>query len=131
MQTGIKTVSFRYIYINFRRLIYVTACSCLFFYLSGCSHEPADYKVRDAINAYFKARDMQVIKLDIKNIEREPLGARKYMGPERHIVQISLITLKPMGPGGEEEDYYDVTVILRKNTDSLYGFSIDNVSGVP
>jgi hypothetical protein len=61
---------------------------------SGCSPEPPDHHVRDAISAYFKAGDLQVVRLEIRTIEREPIGARQYMGPKRYIVHIPMITLQ-------------------------------------
>jgi hypothetical protein len=96
--------------------------------LSACSPEPADHQVRDAISAYFIAGDLQVVRLEIRTIERESLGAREYMGPRRYIVHLPLITLQPVKEGGKPADYQDVTITIRKNTASLYGVSIDNVS---
>ena len=110
---------------------YVIACLSMFLYLAGCTHEPADHKVRDAISAYFKAKDYQVVTLEIRKIEREHLGARQYMGPERYIVQIPQITLWPMKEEAGPEDYQDVAITIRKNMSSLYGFSVDSISGIP
>jgi hypothetical protein len=107
------------------------ASVCLFLSLSGCDSGPPGHQVRDAISAYFTARDLQVVRLDVRAIEREPIGAREYMGPRRYIVHIPLITLQPVKQGGKPVDYQDVTITIRKNTASLYGVSIDSVSIVP
>jgi len=114
-----------------RSCAYMMASLCLLLNLSGCDPGPPDHQVRDAISAYFTARDLQVIRLEIRTIEREPLGARQYMGPRRYIVEIPLITLQPVQQGGKPVDYQDVTVTIRKNTASLYGVIIDEVSIVP
>jgi len=98
--------------------------------LSGCDSGPPDHQVRDVISAYFTARDLRVIRLEIQTIEREPIGARQYMGPRRYIVRIPLITLQPVKQEGKPIDYQDVTISLRKNRASLYGVSIDDVSMV-
>jgi hypothetical protein len=90
-----------------------------------------EHHVRDAIHAYFKTRDLQVVKLEIQNIEQEPLGARQYMGPKRYIVQIPLITLRPVKAKGMPVDYQNATITIRKNTNNLYGWSVDNFSEIP
>jgi len=110
---------------------YTIAGLCFLLYLSGCSPEPAQHKVRDAIDAYFKTRDLQVVKLEIQNIEREPIGARQYMGPKRYIVNIPLITLRPIKAEGEPKDYKNATITIRKQTDGLYGWSVDSFSEIP
>jgi hypothetical protein len=99
--------------------------------LSACSPGPADHQVRDSISAYFKAGNIQVVRLEIRTIEREPIGARQYMGPKRYIVHIPIITLQSTRQGGKPVDYQNVTITIRKNTASLYGVSIDNVSIEP
>jgi hypothetical protein len=104
---------------------------CVLLNLSGCDPGPPDHQVRDAISAYFTARDLQVVRLEIQTIEREPIGARQYMGPRRHIVHIPLITLQPVNQGSNPVDYQEVTITIRKNTASVYGVSIDDVSIEP
>lgn len=110
---------------------YTTACIMLLLCLWGCSPAPAEHRVRDAISAYFQRGDLQVVRLEIRSIEREPIGARQYMGPERFIVNIPVITLQSTKPGGEPVDYENVTITIRENTASLYGVSIDDASIAP
>ena len=107
------------------------ASLCLLMYLSGCSSGPAEHHVSDAIHAYFKTRSIQVVKLEIDSIEQEPLGARQYMGPKRYIVHIPFITLRPVQAEGKPVDYQNATITIRKQTTSVYGWSIDHVSGIP
>ena len=107
------------------------ASACLLLNLSGCDPGPPDHQVRDAINAYFTERDLQVVRLETLTIEREPLGARQYMGPRRYIVHVPLITLQQGKPGSRPADYQDVTITIRKNTASVYGVSVGTVSLVP
>ena len=107
------------------------ASVCLLFSLSGCSPDPEEHKVRDAIHAFFKTKDLKVVKFDIQHIEREPIGARQYMGPRRYIVHIPLITLRPMKAEGEPVDYKNATITIRKHTAGLYGWSVDNFSEIP
>ncbi len=71
-----------------------------------------------------------MVSLTIQNIEREPLGARKYMGPERYIVNVSMISLKPVKTDAKPVDYQSATITIRKNTASLYGWSVDSTSGI-
>jgi len=119
-------------FVLLRRYSAVTvAVVCVLMHVSGCSPEPAEHQIQDAIHAYFKTRDLQVLRLEIRNIEREPLGARKYMGPERYLVHASLITLQEVTPQHTSADYQNVTITVRKNTASLYGWSVDNISGIP
>jgi len=110
---------------------FTIASLCLLLYISGCSPEPAEHHVRDAIHAYFKARDLKVVKLEIQNIEQEPIGARQYMGPKRYIVNIQLITLRPVKAEGKPVEYQNATITIRKHTTSLYGWSVDNFSEIP
>jgi hypothetical protein len=107
------------------------ASVCLVFSLAGCSPGPEEHKVRDAIHGYFKTKDLKVVKLEIKHIEREPIGARQYMGPMRYIVHIPLITLGPIKAEGKPVDYKNVTIIIRKHTTDLYGWSVDSFSEIP
>ncbi len=72
-----------------------------------------------------------MVKLEIQNIEQEPIGARQYMGPKRYIVYIQLITLRPLKAEGKPVDYQNATITMRKNTTSLYGWSVDNFSEIP
>jgi hypothetical protein len=104
---------------------------CLLLYLSGCAPAPAEHQVTDAISAYFMARDLQVVRLEIRSIEREPMGARQYMGPRRYIVDVQLITLQPVQREGGQVDYRNVKITIRKNTASVYGVNIDDVSIIP
>ena len=113
-----------------RCCVLTIASLCVLLYLSGCSNDPAEHHIRDAIHGHFKAKDLQVVKLEIQNIEREPLGARQYMGPKRYIVHIPLITLRPMKADGKQKDYQNTSITIRKNTASLYGWSVDNFSGI-
>jgi len=122
---------YRRVRLIFRYWASAMAGVCLLLNLSGCDSGPPEHQVRDAISAYFTARDLQIVRLEIQNIEREPLGARQYMGPRRYIVRIPLITLQPVKQEGKPIDYQDVTITIRKNTASLYGVSIDDVSIVP
>jgi hypothetical protein len=73
--------------LRFHLIVRFWACTmasvCLFLSLSGCDSGPPGHQVRDAISAYFTARDLQVVRLDVRAIEREPIGAREYMGPRR------------------------------------------------
>ena len=71
------------------------------------------------------------MKLEIENIAQEPVGARQYMGPKRYIVHIPFITLRPVQAEGEPVDYQNATITIRKQTTSVYGWSIDHVSGIP
>jgi len=104
---------------------------CLLSSLAGCSPAPAEHKIRDVIHAFFKTKDLKVVKLEIQLIEREPIGARQYMGPRRYIVQIPLITLQPMKAESEPVDYKNATITIRKHTAGLYGWSVDNFSEIP
>ncbi len=107
------------------------ASVCMVFSLAGCSPGPEEHKVTDAIHAYFKTKDLKVVKLEIQHIEREPLGARQYMGPKRYIVHIPLITLQPIKAEGKPVDYTNATVTIRKHTAGLYGWTVDNFSEIP
>jgi hypothetical protein len=121
----------RYFRLISKYCVLTIASLCLLLYFSGCSPDPVEHHVRDAIHAYFKTRDLQVVKLEIQNIEQEPLGARQYMGPKRYIVQIPLITLRPVKAKGMPVDYQNATITIRKNTNNLYGWSVDNFSEIP
>lgn len=117
--------------LRIRSSIRTIAGVCVLLYLSGCAPAPAEHQVSDAISAYFTARDIAVVRLDVRSIEREPIGARQYMGPRRYIVHIPLITLQPLRREGGPVDYRNVTITIRKNTASVYGVSIDDVSIIP
>jgi hypothetical protein len=117
--------------LRMRSCIRTIAGVCLLLYLSGCAPAPAEHQVSDAISAYFTARDIAVVRLDIRSIEREPIGSRQYMGPRRYIVHIPLITLQPLHREEGPVDYRNVTITIRKDTASVYGVSIDDVSIIP
>jgi len=121
----------RYFRLILRYCAFTIASLCLLLYFSGCSPEPAEHHVRDAIHAYFKTRNLQVVKLEIQNIEQEPIGARQYMGPKRYIVQTPLITLRPVKAEGKPVDYQNATITIRKHAASPYGWSVDNFSEIP
>jgi hypothetical protein len=53
------------------------------------------------------------------------------MGPRRYIVNIPLITIRPMKAEGEPKDYKNSTITIRKHTDGLYGWSVDTFSEHP
>jgi len=106
-------------------------CAGILLCLSSCSPGPAEYQVRDAISAYFQEGGLHVVRLEIRTIEREPIGARQYMGPKRYRVSVPLITLQSTTPGSSPRDYKNVTITIRINASSRYGVSIDDAGISP
>ncbi len=71
-----------------------------------------------------------MVSLEIQHIEREPLGARKYMGPERYIVHIPLITLEPINMQEKPVEYQNATITMRKHAASRSGWRVDEFSEI-
>jgi hypothetical protein len=86
--------------------------------------------VRDAIVAHLEARGFEVAKLEIKNIEREPIGKRQYMGPKRYIVSISRIRIQRMKPIGKLLTFNNVKITIRKSNSNPHGYSVDTMRGL-
>jgi hypothetical protein len=112
------------------KLLLLISGICVLALLHGCSLSPADHRVRDTIVAYLEAKGFEVDELEIKNIEREPLGARQFMGPKRYIVSISRITMHRMKPRRKPMTFHNVTMTIRKSSSSPHGLSVDPGSGI-
>ncbi len=114
-------------------------CICLLTLLYGCNTSPPEDSIRDAIISHYTLKHYEVLVLEVGNIEREPLGARQYMGPKRYIVHIPQITLKeikPLPDSGtgtaiEPMTFKNASIVIRRNYAVQQGWSIDETKGIP
>lgn len=116
-----------------RTILFLCISGCILMVL-GCSIDPEEKNVRDAITKHFESRGYRVVKLEVEKIENFPLGKREYMAPKKYYVNIPYIELMKTDRRTSKNDMpltFKNAVITIRSTENFGIWMIDNIQGIP